>query len=63
MTEAQAVALRQLLEQLGTPRVRQFWRQAQTHANDYTCQITQPTAAEIEAIAQLMKVSGAEDTP
>lgn len=63
MTTAQAVALREFLAQLGTPRARQFWRAAQTHDNDYTCQITQPTEAEVQAIAQLMKVSTEQEPP
>jgi hypothetical protein len=63
MTTAQAVALRELLTQLGTPRARQFWRAAQTHANDYTCVVVDPTEAEITAIAALMKLAPLEDTP
>jgi hypothetical protein len=55
MNNAEAVALWQLLQQLETPQARQFWRQAQTHDNDHTCVVTDPTELEIHAIAQLMK--------
>ena len=55
MTNAEALALRRLLEDLETPRHRQFWSQAQTHDNDHTCVVTEPTVLEIQAIAHLMK--------
>jgi hypothetical protein len=63
MTTAQAIALRGLFAQLGTARHRQFWRQAQTHADDYTCEVVDPTPEEITAIAALMKLSPPEETP
>jgi hypothetical protein len=55
MSNTEAVALRRLLEDLGTPRARQYWRQAQTHDNDHTCVVTEPTELEVQAIAHLMK--------
>jgi hypothetical protein len=63
MTTAQAVALRELFAQLGTARHRQFWRSAQTHDDDYTCEVVDPTPEEITAIAALMKLTPQEDTP
>jgi hypothetical protein len=61
MTTAQAVALRALFAQLGTPRHRQYWRSAQTHDNDYTCEVFDPTEAEITTIAALMKLPPQEE--
>jgi hypothetical protein len=63
MTTAQAVALRELFAQLGTPRHRQYWRSAQTHDDDYTCEVFDPTPEEITAIAALMKLPPPEDQP
>jgi hypothetical protein len=63
MTTAQAIALRALLTQLGTPRHRQYWSQAQTHADDYTCMVFDPTPEEITAIAALMKLAPLEEPP
>lgn len=63
MTTAQAIALRALFVQLGTARHRQYWSQAQTHADDYTCMVFDPTPEEITAIAALMKLPPHEDTP
>jgi hypothetical protein len=63
MTTAQAVALRDLFVQLGTARHRQYWSQAQTHDDEYTCIVFAPTPEEITAIAALMKLTPQEDQP
>jgi hypothetical protein len=62
MTTAQAIALRELFAQLGTPRHRQFWRRAQTR-EEWTCEVVDPTPEEITAMAALMKLPPLEDTP
>jgi N-acyl-D-aspartate/D-glutamate deacylase len=63
MTTAQAVALRELLTQLGTAGLRQYWSRSQTRDDDHTCTVIDPTEAEITAIAALMKLAPQEDTP
>jgi len=63
MTTAQAMLLHELLTQLGTERHRQYWRQAQTRDNAYTCEVVDPTPDEITAIAQLRQLTRQQDTP
>ena len=36
-----------MLAQLETPRHPQFWCQAQTHDNDHTCVVAEPTDLEV----------------
>jgi len=62
MTMAQAMALHELLTQLGTEHHRQSWRRAQTH-DDYTCEVVDPTPEERDAMAQLMKLTLQQDAP
>lgn len=54
LTTGQAQVLRACLMQLGIAPHRQYWKQAQTHDDDYTCQLFDPTPEERTALAALM---------